>query len=167
MAKQPSSELSRRFKEFTRRTLRHQSREVVRLEGGLFKRRAVDPLARITRQDFMTPISSRATVGPVDIQWVAARAGGWWNRRYYLVSVHVIGNTQTQELHYQLIEYRFAGVGKFQRDPQRRKRQIAINQPFDPKVLSCLDDLDKHWTGRERRFGREQVLERFKEPLRF
>jgi hypothetical protein len=167
MPDQSSKELSQRFKDFTRQTLRRKSREAVRLEGRLFKRRAEDPLARITREDFMTPTSLGATMGLLEIQWVAVRAGGWWNRRYYLVAVRVVGNILTQELYYELIEYRFAGIGKFQRDPQRRKRRVAMSQPYDPTTLSCLDDLDKHWTGSERRFAREQVLERFKDHLRF
>lgn len=167
MPDQSSKELSQRFKDFTRQTLRRKSREAVRLEGRLFKRRAEDPLARITREDFMTPTSLGATMGLLEIQWVAVRAGSWWNRRYYLVAVRVVGNVLTQELHYELIEYRFAGIGKFQRDPQRRQRHATMSSPYDPTLLSCLDGIDNGWIDRERRIAKEQVLKRFDEHLHF
>lgn len=167
MTKQSDSELSQRFQNFTNRILQRKTIESVRLEGRFFRRRTDNPLARIQREDFMTPTSLGATTGLLEIQWAAVRTGRAWNRHYYLVSVRVVGSLETQQMHYELIEYRFAGIGKFRRDPLRRTRVVNLDELYDPTELKCLDTTDKGWTGNERRFDRIKTLASFDDHLHF
>lgn len=118
-------EFLRRFRRFCRRYMTYSVDVGNNLDSPFYERMFQDRATHVQKSDLLINRGRQYQPDLMDIKWHCLRYGDWPSRRYYLVSVLVEADIETQTLTYVLYENRFSGPFALWRMPKRRRREFT------------------------------------------